>query len=374
VPPFYIRSALRSPLVYTLSLALAVALTSCDTEVNVNDDYAAIPIIYGLIDVSDSVHSVKINKTFLGTLDANDMATVRDSSEYTSVNAVIERYNGGDQPSQTFSLDEVEVDTKDSGLFYYPSQTIYQFEEEDLPSSGTYRLKVDINNGERSIEASTKLVHLIEIFRTTDWARLKATGLRFADSDTILSGHELSIVPPQNSKRVQVKALFHYWDVLANNGDTTQVARAVEFNLGTKTVENPILPKELRFFFTGSQFFESILAFVPDFDETPGLVQRIPENMDFEVTFAGEDLHFYMEVNEPSGDLNQEKPEYSNVEGGYGIFSSRLRMLFSERELNQEIRLSSATLDELTFGRFTGVGTKRFCNSSVGSGIPGSCF
>lgn len=374
MPPFYIRSALRSPLVYTLSLALAVALTSCDTEVNVNDDYAAIPIIYGLIDVSDSVHSVKINKTFLGTLDANDMATVRDSSEYTSVNAVIERYNGGDQPSQTYSLDEVEVDTKDSGLFYYPSQTIYQFEEEDLPSSGTYRLKVDINNGERSIEASTKLVHLIEIFRTKEWARLKATRLRFADSDTILSGHELSIVPPQNSKRVQVKALFHYWDVLANNGDTTQVARAVEFNLGTKTVENPILPKELRFFFTGSQFFESILAFVPDFDETPGLVQRIPENMDFEVTFAGEDLHFYMEVNEPSGDLNQEKPDYSNVEGGYGIFSSRLRMLFSERELNQEIRLSSATLDELTFGRFTGVGTKRFCNSSVGSGIPGSCF
>ena len=342
---------------------------------NVNADYQAVPIIYGLIDVTDSVHQIKINKTFLGEMDAREMAMVRDSSEFQNVNVIIERWSQYGNKERDYLLEAVEVTNKDSGLFYYPSQTIYQFVDNQLSSTSTYKLILDVNNGEKIATAETELVSFAELFRTTDWARLKATGLRFADSDTILGGHEIHIVPPVNSKRVQIRAIFKYIDVVAQNGNLVEQPKEISFDLGTEIVENAYAPKEERFFFTGSQFFDAISLFVPDFDETPGLVRRIPEDMDFEVTIAGEDLHVYMEVNEPSGDLNQEKPEYSNVVGGYGIFSSRMRMLFSKREVNSEIRLSKGTIEEMVSGVLgSGAGAKGFCNSTVGTGVPNSCF
>ncbi|MDA9820445.1 hypothetical protein N9C06_05950 [Salibacteraceae bacterium] len=352
-----------------------LGLSSCETDVNVNADYQAVPIIYGLLDVTDSVHQIKINKTFLGEMDAREMATVRDSSEFQNVNAIIESWSQYGNKERDYLLEEVEITNKDSGLFYGPNQSVFQFVDNQLSSTSTYKLIVDINSGSKIARAETKLVNFRELYRTTDWARLKATGLRFADSDTILGGHEIHIVPPTNSKRVQVRAIFNYTDVINDGGNQLTFDREISFNLGTEIVENAYAPKEERFFFTGKQFFDAINLFVPDFEDTKGLVHRIPEDMDFEVTIAGEDLHVYMEVNEPSGDLNQEKPEYTNVEGGYGIFSSRMRMLFSEREVNSEIRLSKGTIEELVSGVLgSGAGTKGFCNSSVGTAVPNSCF
>jgi hypothetical protein len=45
--------------------------------------------------------------------------------------------------------------------------------------------------------------------------------------------------------------------------------------------------------------------------------------MDIEVVGAGEDLYTFMQINEPSSGLIQEKPAFTNVANGIGLFSSR---------------------------------------------------
>ncbi|MFN3874859.1 MAG: hypothetical protein ACK4L7_02980, partial [Flavobacteriales bacterium] len=53
-------------------------LGACSTELDVNEPYKDISIVYGLLNQRDSLHFVKINKAFLGEGNALDMARVRD--------------------------------------------------------------------------------------------------------------------------------------------------------------------------------------------------------------------------------------------------------------------------------------------------------
>ncbi|MCB0396437.1 MAG: hypothetical protein KDD36_07275, partial [Flavobacteriales bacterium] len=88
------------------------------------------------------------------------------------------------------------------------------------------------------------------------------------------------------------------------------------------------------------QFVASRLTEDPDVDRTAG-------QLDFIIDVAGEDLNTYMAVNRPSTGIIQERPEYSNIENGFGIFSCR----YSQSVLGKDMTLTS--LDSLREGRFT---------------------
>jgi hypothetical protein len=53
--------------------------------------------------------------------------------------------------------------------------------------------------------------------------------------------------------------------------------------------------------------------------------ERYTNDLDVIISVAAEELNTYMEVNEPSNSIVQDKPEYSNITNGIGIFSSRFK-------------------------------------------------
>ncbi len=358
-----------------LGLIVLVLITGCETDVNINAEYDDIPVVYGLIDVTDSAHYVRINKTFLGTGDANEMALVRDSSEYQGVSATIGHYPdyAPQTPDRVYELYPVEITDKDTGVFYAPNQTVYRFDADNLPSSGKYRLDIDLDEGRKQISATTELVQYKSLFNDIIFQAMKLQGMRFADSEEVLDGYEINLTPPIKSKRLNIVMTFRYVDVIADGSNFVEEEHFITWDLGTKIIANTDNPQKVFFKISGDQFFESVVNQVPDFDQVPNLFKRIPDVCDFQITVAGEDLHYYMEVNEPSGELNQEKPEYTNIEGGVGIFSSRLRMTYSTTQFT-ELRLSDLTLNELSRGLIVdGLGAKNFCHSNLPAGEPTSC-
>jgi hypothetical protein len=75
----------------------------------------------------------------------------------------------------------------------------------------------------------------------------------------------------------------------------------------------------------------------------PG-VNRVASKMEYIFTVAADDLNTYMEVTEPSFTIVQEKPPFTNVTNGIGIFSSRhdnikdypiIQTSFSQQTLDQ---------------------------------------
>ena len=75
--------------------------------------------------------------------------------------------------------------------------------------------------------------------------------------------------------------------------------------------------------FTGETFFSSVIAGVSDPNSIPFFSHRELENITLKILVAGTELNTFMDVSAPSNNVNQEKPAYTNIENGLGIFSSR---------------------------------------------------
>jgi len=63
--------------------------------------------------------------------------------------------------------------------------------------------------------------------------------------------------------------------------------------------------------------------------------------VDYIFSVAAEDLNTYMEVSEPSLSIVQERPSFSNIYNGIGLFSSRF-----VNEIDT-VKLGTITLDQI---------------------------
>ncbi len=105
----------------------------------------------------------------------------------------------------------------------------------------------------------------------------------------------------------------------------------------------------MEFKFTGHTFYRYLKSVVPvnnDVIRKPGTKDK-SKMVDFIFTVAADDFNTYMEVNEPSTGLVQEKAEYTNIENGVGLFSSR----FQKTVIGNSF--STRSLDSLFTGQYT---------------------
>jgi len=84
-------------------------------------------------------------------------------------------------------------------------------------------------------------------------------------------------------------------------------------------------------------------------------VRRRSLYMDFVISVAGNEFNTYMEVNQPSTNIIQERPEYTNISNGLGIFSSRYIKNQVSASDTRPIRfqLNPQSLIELETGSYT---------------------
>ena len=77
----YIKSIISKTEIYwiLILLSLTVLLLSCETEIDSNIYAEDIPVVYCNLNTNDSLHYVKLTKTFIGNQDANKMAKYSDS-------------------------------------------------------------------------------------------------------------------------------------------------------------------------------------------------------------------------------------------------------------------------------------------------------
>ena len=59
--------------------AFAVLFTACETDFDVNAKWEETTVVYGLLDASTDTQYVRINKAFLGEMDALQMGQYSDS-------------------------------------------------------------------------------------------------------------------------------------------------------------------------------------------------------------------------------------------------------------------------------------------------------
>ncbi len=331
---------------------LAFTLSSCESKININADYSTTPIIFGLLDHADSVHYIKITKTFLGEGNNFEFAKVADSSYFRNVSAkVVELYQGA-ETGREWSLKDSTINTKADGVFYNPSQKVYVFYENDLKEDHEYKLIANLNEGEHQIDATTSM---IDGFK---YNLFNLSKLNFAALNASQTGNykiaKIYYDEALNAQRYQTYFVFTIRETYADN--STKLVKLKWINSVYNGINdediNPDNPKDQIVTFSGEGFYQFIQSQL-EVDENVTRRELVQSKLVTEI--AHKELVRYMDISEPSSSLAQSTPLFTNVNGGLGIFSSRH---ISEIE---NIEMVSTSIEELCTGQYTTL--LRFCSS-----------
>jgi hypothetical protein len=327
------------------ALGLITLAVSCKPDLNVNAPYKEIPIVYGLLSQNDSVHYVKITKAFLGEANAYDMAQIKDSSDYgDNLEVSIQEIKGSS--TRSFNLEKKDLARPEQGIF--PKiQSVYAFEtpvNAPLSLGATYRLTAVNKITGHEISAETALIEPFDIATPTS---ILQQSISFVAA-TKLSDYTIAWTSAKNGMRYDVKLIFNYLEVDYSNPNLPDTAaRKFEWTYAGIKSKSPRGGEKISLKVSGEDFLNRIKNAIPP----AGInIERLIVGLDVVFDVAGEDLNTYMEVNEPATGIVIERPEFTNVAGGIGVFSSRYTVKRLGKGLSKDT-CKEIKNNEITFGR-----------------------
>lgn len=311
----------KKHIIFGVFSMLAILFGSCSTEVDLYADFKDITIVYGLLDIDNDTNFIKINRAFLGYGDANEVALIADSCNYPGkLDCKIIEYRAGMnsetfEKTQEFPLDTTTIHNKDLGLFYAPDQLVYYTTGKIRPNTDRYRYRYDleIDRGDTVLTASTDVVG----------------GSRFSIVSSVMNFSsyteygKLRWLECPNSFIYDVTIKFHYTEVDHLTNDS--VDRCAVWYLGSHPAATTNSDNGIYYInYKSSSFFGSIANEIGD-DTLNFNLERIffEPSIEIEIIAGGEELYNYILVNGSNSSIVQTIPDYTNIHGGYGVFSSR---------------------------------------------------
>ena len=310
-------------------LACMTLFNACSTNVELYADYKDIPVIYGLIDPSIDTNFVKINRAFSSSNDhpinAMEVALIADSSNYPGkLKAyLLELKRSGNDyiPTgrDTIFLDTITIRDKDTGVFYSPNQKVYYTTEafRENTSNTRYKYRLEIVKGNDTITSETGVVGGEDFKILTSQAT-------FMSSENTTSG-KIAFKPADNAVFYDVKMVFNYKE---KHGNTLE-EKQVKWNFGAASIDELIYEDA---YYIVTYDMNSLFNLLEDaigndtiIDPNHPNVERYFDEkpLDIFIAAGGDELYNYIKVNSISS-YSQAVPDYTNIKGGYGVFSSRV--------------------------------------------------
>lgn len=340
---------------FTLFITVFIAgslFTSCNEKIDLIGDFTETAVVYSLLDQSDTIHYVKINRAFIGPGNSLEIAQIPDSNYFDQIDAKITEFVGGIVTREWVLQDTLIENKETNGVFYAPTQKLYYFKTTSaapLNVNGTYHLNISVNNGQFVVEGLTELVSGIS--STAD-----AQNFRFDFADNPGSFTQKGIaVSVGKSYIINTTLEVNFEEIKGATADTT--IKSFKWKLGeAETTPN----SSKTFTINGQSFYELVKS---NATSNSLITKRRLKSIKVINTGGAEDFYNYLVVNQPSSTLAQSKPTYTNltVSGDYrvvGIFSARYtqsKELFYINPSNSSLRMMTVkSVIELCTGGITG--------------------
>lgn len=320
-----------------LCLSWACLLGACSTDIDLYADYKQVPVIYGLLDANADTNFVKITRVFYVQGDAYQVAQNPDSSNYPGKLDVrlVEYCN--DDSIREIVLDTVTIHDKQPGIFYGPSQKLYYTTEplgkNTKNNQYSYCLKVVLPD--RVLTTKADLVG-------NDKFEVQSLALNFSKEYIGAVSRQFLFRPAVKGAFYQVMFSFTFLEQREPDGDS--VPRTMSWEVGTFTDDDFSMHMNgdaYVILYRPEDFYANLREFVGD-DTTLLDVQRFIGDYPAEVTIVagGENLRQYVYNNNTENGFSQGDNEFSLIDGGYGVFSSRMMM-------SRRVRLAGETVPDL---------------------------
>lgn len=361
---------------YTICLvALLTIFSSCETDFNLTGEYQEKALVYGLLDPNDNInqggvgHLFRIQKAFLGEESAFIMALEPDSSYFPYERLLVEliEYNGTTETNR-WELDTVVISNKDTGNpddetidFFGPEQRLY-LAPVNIDADRTYEVTLkDVPNGvdpstiEPLADATTDVLNT-GTFRWNTPSENSPTAQKMDLFNTSgeYKDYTIRMKTAERAKQYEVWFRFHYREEILG----VEEAKSIEWRVATFELDGEA---DWQVQVSSEGIYNRIASEVqPNADA----IRRIGKadgaaddahpfdgrSQDFDIfmRLAGDELYEYIEINSPtnSGALT-DKPVYTNVNNGLGVFSSRSEVEF------EGIYLTTTAAEELVDGQYT---------------------
>jgi len=330
-----------------ITLIGLITFTSCEKDFSLNGTYKRTPVIFGLIDQSDSIHMIRITRTYLGDGDNHEYAQIADSSYFDQVDAKVYEVDGLDT-IRSWQLHDTLINNKEAGLFYGPEQKMYTFFANDLNEEFEYKFEGIFDEGKYDANAGTELISGFGFIGTWLQSATSNPEFRFAGNLNSYLSVNPKATTPKNVAIKSTKLIINYIETYADNSFQNKSI------IWTKQddFENVSLPS-----FAGEEFYNLIAKNV-SIDEN--VIKREMINATLRVVMVDEFVSKYIDASAPATSISQAKPRFTNInrknnkDGALGIFSAR-------HIRTKTLPFNAATIENLCKGDITG--NLGFCSS-----------
>lgn len=308
--------------IYLFLSIFAIVFTACEADFDVNAEWEETTVVYGLLDAGKYLQKIKISKAFLGKMDAMQMAQYADSINFDSgeldVKIVRAKNNGN---TDTIILNEALI-SREGGDFN-DSIMIYTFDNDNfLSANPVYELVIENNITGNKVSSTTSIISDFKF------------DSRFTNS---LPEFKFGFYTNGDYSHSTIT-----WDDSNDNGKIYQLDLVINYTengvIKQLVFSQPLIDdKETKMRIEGESFF-NFLRLNIEKDDTK---VRYFNSIDLVMTVGSEDLDTYIKVNKPITGIVQERPHFTNVNNGIGLFSSRYT------KIRQGLPLTSSSIDFL---------------------------
>ena len=307
-------------------LLISTLFMACETDFEVNAEWKEVTVVYGLLDQSQQQQYIKINKAYLGEGDALQMASVADSVNYNpeDLEVKIFKVNYDEFSGSVDTLSFVTLyDTileKDDGLFATDKNIIYTtptnpFFLTNNADKKDYILSIYNKKTKRIVSAKSNLIHELNL----NIPPSKPMGFYGIIPNPVVlpldkSQTTVNWYHAKNGKIYQIIARIYYTDFFQN--DT--ISNYIDWTVHPDPYDGS---SEMHYTFEGDVFVNTLATKITNTDTN--LIARRLSHIELFFTVGSEDLYTYMAVNEPFEGIVQERPIFTNINNGIGLFSCR---------------------------------------------------
>ncbi|MDQ3018212.1 MAG: DUF4249 domain-containing protein [Bacteroidota bacterium] len=312
-------------------VALSMLVVSCDNELVVTDKWKDIPVVWGLLNKSDTAHYIRVEKAFLDpTTSALDIARIPDSLYYDDAVVSIKRISN----NQSFMLTRVNGDLegypRDGGIFAETPNYLYKIKANviNLVIGEEYEFNLDRGDGTPLVTAKTVILPK-PVLRNP----VANASLNLRPNTTVsFIWNEI-----EDAAIYDLKLRFHYREKTPETGNFF-VPKSFEWSIVSNW-------EGTEFTINGTDFANIIKSNI----ELNPLAARDFDNIEIVLWAGGEELANFIRIIQANQTITstQDIPTYTNLSEGIGIFSSR------NVSYNPGFGLNVAALDSLRNGVIT---------------------
>ncbi|MBR6130390.1 MAG: hypothetical protein IKQ20_00855 [Bacteroidales bacterium] len=316
-------------------LPVTVFFSACNDKPDLTADYKDITISYGILNVNDPVHYIKVYKGYLTDENALVQASDWDNIYYNvdSVEVRLEEYSQSGVLQRSQVLDTTTQVRKEEGYFANPHQLLY-YSTWRLNPECKYRVVIKKVNSGEEVYAETKLVGDCKFSQVININQNPFNAKDDIAPDFTVIG--VNGTPRENNAAVaDFYITFHYIEV---DNHTRAIAHKTIRKRMNGSFVYPNSLGEIQYnSFKTSDFLRFVSQYI---DVDPNVVRYIDTVdgnpyycLEVEVWMANDVFKNYYNISHPRGGISQDRLEYTNFvsdnENAYGILASRNHFRYS---------------------------------------------